>query len=271
MMTPRAPSSTGSWRAIAAAARRSTLNTPVRYTSIVVLKPSRSSGEPSLPIRRPPLAGPPCASTEIRSGPSDSASATAPFTSSVFVASVRTWGVSSSSASALPFSSARSAITTLAPAACSRRTVASPRPPAPPTTMAELPLICIAVSLLATRTLELREYYSRIVTGASGSMFCRIGESREQRSSGHHRRRRYGGFGAPPQRSGSDHPAGRHQCRRRERRGGCPHRRRPSGADPRGRRHLAQFGGRSGRDGPGGGPSHGGGAHRGPVAATGIR
>jgi hypothetical protein len=35
--------------------------------------------------------------------------------------------------------------------------VASPRPPAPPTTMAELPLICIAVPLLATHTLVLRE------------------------------------------------------------------------------------------------------------------
>ena len=39
----------------------------------------------------------------------------------------------------------------------------------------------------------------------------------------------------------------------------------------RGRRHLAQFGGRGGRDGPGGRPSHGGGAHRGAFAATGIR
>jgi NAD(P)-dependent dehydrogenase (short-subunit alcohol dehydrogenase family) len=36
------------------------------------------------------LAGPPCVSTEIRSGPSDSASANAVFTSSVLVASVRT-------------------------------------------------------------------------------------------------------------------------------------------------------------------------------------
>jgi hypothetical protein len=31
--------------------------------------------------------------------------------------------------------------------------VASPSPPAPPTTIAEFPLICIAVSFLATDTL----------------------------------------------------------------------------------------------------------------------
>jgi hypothetical protein len=31
--------------------------------------------------------------------------------------------------------------------------VASPRPPAPPTTIAELPLICIGVSFLAIHTL----------------------------------------------------------------------------------------------------------------------
>src|SRR5271170_2392299 len=48
----------------------------------------------------------------------------------------------SSSASALPLSSARSAITTPRPSACSRRTVASPRPPAPPLTIAEAPSNC---------------------------------------------------------------------------------------------------------------------------------
>jgi hypothetical protein len=35
--------------------------------------------------------------------------------------------------------------------------VASPRPPAPPTTMAELPLICISVSLREIYTLRFRE------------------------------------------------------------------------------------------------------------------
>src|SRR6201996_6472642 len=57
-------------------------------------------------------------------------------------------------------------MTPRAPAAGSRRTVASPSPPAPPTTTAELPLICIAVSLLEIPTLEQREYYSHTVTGS---------------------------------------------------------------------------------------------------------
>ena len=57
---------------------------------MVVLKPSRLSGLPSLPTSRPPLAGPPWVSTEIRSGPSDSASAMAASTLSSLVASVRT-------------------------------------------------------------------------------------------------------------------------------------------------------------------------------------
>ena len=57
---------------------------------MVFLKPSRSSGEPSLPISRPPLAGPPWVSTEMRSGASDTASAIAALTDSSEVASVRT-------------------------------------------------------------------------------------------------------------------------------------------------------------------------------------
>lgn len=114
---------------------------------MVFRKPARSRGSPSLPTRRPPLAGPPCASTEILSGPAASASAIAALTSFSSVASVRTYRTPNSASSALPFSSARSATTTFAPAAWSRRTVASPRPPAPPTTTAELPLICIKVIL----------------------------------------------------------------------------------------------------------------------------
>src|SRR5262249_19782136 len=47
--------------------------------------------------------------------------------------------------SALPFSSLTSAATTLTPAACRRRTVASPMPPVPPTTTAEAPVSCIHV------------------------------------------------------------------------------------------------------------------------------
>src|SRR5215208_3492051 len=46
----------------------------------------------------------------------------------------------SSSASALPLSAARSAMTTPRPSACSRRTAASPRPPAPPLTIADASL-----------------------------------------------------------------------------------------------------------------------------------
>src|SRR5690606_11494308 len=59
-------------------------------------------------------------------------------------------------------SSATSATTTFAPAACSRRTVASPSPPVPPTTIAELPWICIALPSLAIIALRLREYYSQV-------------------------------------------------------------------------------------------------------------
>src|ERR1700722_4690776 len=60
----------------------------------------------------------------------------------------------SSSASALPLSAARSAITTPSPSAGSRRSGASPRPaapppppPPPPTTTAEAPLNCCTVTL----------------------------------------------------------------------------------------------------------------------------
>src|SRR5215469_10518787 len=56
-----------------------------------------------------------------------------------------------SSASALPRSSFRSATTTLQPAAASSRTVASPRPLAPPDTIAAVPLIFMGGAYLARR------------------------------------------------------------------------------------------------------------------------
>ena len=56
---------------------------------MVLVKASISIGEPSLPTSRPPPAGPPWVSTEIRNGPSASAAAIAALTSSSLVTSVR--------------------------------------------------------------------------------------------------------------------------------------------------------------------------------------
>src|SRR3954451_1205861 len=103
--------------------------------------PSSGIGLPSRPTSRPPAARPPCAATDTRSGPISSAAAMAArtdFSSVTFVDTYVTLSPSSS-ASALPLSSATSAMTTAAPAAASRRTVAPPRPPVPPVTIALFP------------------------------------------------------------------------------------------------------------------------------------
>ena len=53
-MTPRSLSSSGSSFAICAAARRETLNVPLRNVFTVNSKPSSDAGEPSRPTMRPP-------------------------------------------------------------------------------------------------------------------------------------------------------------------------------------------------------------------------
>ena len=70
-MTPRS-SSIGSVLAIRSAASRSTLNVPIRLTSMTFLKPSSGNG-PSLPSVLTALPMP-AQLTLMRSGPSDSAS-----------------------------------------------------------------------------------------------------------------------------------------------------------------------------------------------------
>ena len=166
-MTPRAPASSSGCRPIVAAASRSTLNVATRYESRVVLNPSRSSGWPSRPMSRPPLAGPPWTSTTARTVPSVSATARAAVTLASSDASVWTYRteVPSSSARCSPFSSATSAMTTDAPAAVNRRTVAAPMPPVPPTTTATFPAsstsylldrVTTAVVLLSRREPMLR-------------------------------------------------------------------------------------------------------------------
>jgi hypothetical protein len=71
-ITPRSPCSSASVFEIAAAARRSTLNVPTRFTPITVLNRSRSCGLPVLSSVR--AAQPtPAHETAMRSGPSAAA------------------------------------------------------------------------------------------------------------------------------------------------------------------------------------------------------
>src|SRR3954471_5567286 len=91
-------------------------------------------------MRSPPSAVPAAASTAERTS---SSSVTSALTKPAFAPS--------SSASAFPRSSLTSAIVITAPASCSRRTVASPRPDAPPTTSAALPSIRMDGTLFAAR------------------------------------------------------------------------------------------------------------------------
>src|SRR5579871_3549410 len=85
----------------------------------------------------------PAQQTAMRSAPSLWARATASSTCASSRTSQATKSASSSSPSARPFSALTSAIVTVAPRAISARTVASPRPDAPPTTIAAVPSIRI--------------------------------------------------------------------------------------------------------------------------------
>src|SRR3954451_8593768 len=137
-MAPRSPSSSGSVRAMAAAASRSTLNVPTRLTMTVFVKPSRLWADPSRATTR--SAQPmPAQLTAMRSGRSlPVASAIAACTEASSVTSVRTkvGCPPSSLASSWPRSSRRSRMVTAAPRATRARVVASPSPEAPPVTTA---------------------------------------------------------------------------------------------------------------------------------------
>src|SRR3954466_4599931 len=137
-MTPRSPSLPGSVCAIAAAARRSTLKVPTRFTITVFVKAPRSCGAPCRSTVR--WAQPmPAQLPARRSGRAlPVASAIAAWTEASSVTSVRTNVVwpPSWAASAFPRSSCRSRTVTAAPLAARARVVASPSPEAPPVTTA---------------------------------------------------------------------------------------------------------------------------------------
>src|SRR3954471_18087654 len=143
--TPRSPSSSGAVPSIALAARRSTLNVPIRFTRITVSKGSSACG-PRLPAVFSAHAIP-AQQMEIRSPSWPAACATAASTCAASVTSACTKLAPSSSAVAAPRSGLRSAIVTRAPASTSRRAVAAPRPDAPPATGAFTPSIRIRGNL----------------------------------------------------------------------------------------------------------------------------
>src|ERR687896_1420878 len=152
--TPRWPSpSAGSVLAIAAAPMRIRLNVPIRLTVMTFWYVARACGAPSRFTVR--SAQPmPALLTITRSGaPESTAACTAAATSASADTSVLTKMPPISSAMALPLSSLRSAITTLLPCAARSRTVASPRPLAPPDTTAETPFRSIAAPYLSYRML----------------------------------------------------------------------------------------------------------------------
>ena len=145
-MAPFSLSASGSLRLIALAASRMQLNVPTRFTSSTFLKMSRSCADsywPSRPMVR--VAQPtPAAVTRARSGPSSLAASTAAMTWSTLATSAWAKMPPTSLATASPFSGFMSTMTHRAPRAASRRTVASPRPEAPPVTIAEMPLRSMA-------------------------------------------------------------------------------------------------------------------------------
>ena len=103
----------------------------------------RRCGVPSLPIVRTAVPVP-AQFTPTRSGASSAATATASATCSLSVTSALTNLTPSSLARASPLSPLKSRIVTTAPAAFSRRAVASPSPDAPPVTIAAAPLMSMA-------------------------------------------------------------------------------------------------------------------------------
>src|SRR6266516_7140913 len=151
MTTPRCPSaSTGSVRAIAPAAIRIRLNVPIRLMSSTLRNVARLCGAPSLLTMRStqPM---PAQFTTVRSGaPLAVAASTAAVTDASSDTSVLTNSPPVSSATFLPLSSFRSAMTTALPAVASSRAAASPRPLAPPEMIAAVPLSSMGGAYWAT-------------------------------------------------------------------------------------------------------------------------
>ncbi len=120
----------------------------MRLTWITRLKASSGNG-PSLPAVRAALPMP-AQLTTIRGGPPArvTAASSAASTSSGLVTSPGENAARSPSsfATSVPFDLGRSRMTTDAPASCSLRMVASPRPDAPPVTRATFPEMCIEPS-----------------------------------------------------------------------------------------------------------------------------
>src|SRR3984893_9264810 len=146
----RSPSgSTGSVRAMAAAAIRIKLNVPIRLMSMTLRKDARSCGVPSRPTVRDaqPI---PAQFTTTRSGASwATAASTAAATDPSSDTSVFTNRPPNSAATAFPCCSFRSATTTVAPALASARAAASPRPLAPPEMIAAVPFSFMGGAYLA--------------------------------------------------------------------------------------------------------------------------
>ena len=103
----------------------------------------RMCGVPSFPMVRTAVPVP-AQLMATRRGPSSADAATASATCSASVTSHFTNFTPSSSARASPFSALKSMMVTFAPAPCRRRTVASPRPEAPPLTIAAAPVMSMA-------------------------------------------------------------------------------------------------------------------------------
>src|SRR4051794_15323591 len=145
-MAPReVPSASGSVAAIAEAARRAQLYVPTRLTRRTNSNCSSGIGVRSRPMIRPARPRP-ALLTRMRSGPSSEAASTAARTCSSSATSAFTYAPSISAASFSPFSSCRSSTTTLLPRWASNRAVASPRPDAPPVTMADAPAMSMPSS-----------------------------------------------------------------------------------------------------------------------------
>src|SRR6478672_1985960 len=111
--------------------------------------------------------------TSARSGPMLLAISTALMMSSVLVTSTLQNAPPISSASAVPLSSWRSAMTTFAPLAASWRAVAAPMPDAPPVTIALAPVMSMAP--------DVRQHHQRGPNAASS-----VGFEQPQRRPGEH-------------------------------------------------------------------------------------
>ena len=144
MMTPRS-SSSGSLRAICAAARRLMLNEATRFRSMIERKLSRLCG-PVLPRVRSATAPPAVVRTTCRPPRASTAALRASSVSAKLVTSTAKNGPPRPAATALPSEPSRSRIATSAPWEARSSALARPKPEAPPTTTTFLPEISIPTS-----------------------------------------------------------------------------------------------------------------------------